>query len=38
MAKRGQGKASFAHVQDFSGRIQIYVREDRVGEVPYDYF
>lgn len=38
MAKRGQGKASFAHIQDFSGRIQIYVREDRVGEHQYEVF
>lgn len=38
MAKRGQGKASFAHIQDFSGRIQIYVREDRVGEHQYVVF
>ncbi len=28
MQKRSQGKAGFAHIQDMSGRIQIYVRED----------
>ncbi|WP_124728601.1 lysine--tRNA ligase [Staphylospora marina] len=38
MAKRVQGKASFAHLQDMSGRIQIYVRLDQVGEEAYDIF
>lgn len=38
MAKRGQGKASFAHIQDFTGRVQIYVRQDRVGDLQYEIF
>ncbi|WHX49206.1 lysine--tRNA ligase [Paenibacillus woosongensis] len=38
MAKRGMGKASFAHIQDLSGRIQIYVRQDSVPEVKYAAF
>ncbi|WP_027415797.1 lysine--tRNA ligase [Aneurinibacillus terranovensis] len=38
MTKRGQGKAGFAHIQDQSGRIQIYVREDQVGEKLYSVF
>ncbi len=38
MAKRGHGKASFAHVQDRSGQIQIYVRLDNVGESTYEVF
>lgn len=38
MAKRGMGKASFAHIQDLSGKIQIYVRKDSVPEVKYDAF
>src|SRR4051812_48878408 len=38
MAKRKQGKASFAHLQDVSGRIQIYVRLDRIGEEQYQTF
>ncbi|RAL23199.1 lysine--tRNA ligase [Thermoflavimicrobium daqui] len=38
MTKRKQGKASFAHLQDASGRIQIYVRLDRVGEEQYETF
>jgi lysyl-tRNA synthetase class 2 len=36
MSKRVQGKASFAHLQDMSGRIQIYVRLDHVGEEQYE--
>jgi lysyl-tRNA synthetase class 2 len=38
MQKRGMGKAGFAHVQDLSGKIQIYVREDAVGENVYEAF
>ncbi|MGA9172601.1 MAG: lysine--tRNA ligase [Thermoactinomyces sp.] len=38
MAKRQQGKASFAHLQDMTGRVQIYVRLDRVGEEQYETF
>jgi lysyl-tRNA synthetase class 2 len=38
MSKRKQGKASFAHLQDVTGRIQIYVRLDRVGEEQYEIF
>jgi lysyl-tRNA synthetase, class II len=38
MTKRGKGKAGFAHVQDLSGQIQIYVRQDAVGEEQYDIF
>lgn len=38
MAKRGQGKAGFAHIQDLKGRIQIYVRQDQVGEETYRLF
>jgi lysyl-tRNA synthetase class 2 len=35
---RGHGKASFAHLQDGTGRIQIYVRQDVVGEEGYRLF
>ena len=35
---RRHGKASFAHLQDRSGRIQIYLREEEVGERPYALF
>jgi lysyl-tRNA synthetase, class II len=38
MSKRDQGKASFAHIQDFSGKIQIYIRGDMVGEENYEVF
>ncbi|AZR74676.1 lysine--tRNA ligase [Anoxybacter fermentans] len=38
MAKRGQGKASFAEVADMHGRIQIYVRKNIVGEDLYELF
>ncbi len=37
MAIRRMGKASFAHLQDHSGRIQIYIRKDDVGN-SYDAF
>ncbi|GAA0452760.1 lysine--tRNA ligase [Alkalibacillus silvisoli] len=38
MTKRGKGKAGFAHIQDLSGQIQIYVRKDRIGEEAYEVF
>ena len=38
MLKRVMGKASFATVQDQSGRIQIYVTRDDVGEDVYGAF
>jgi len=38
MSIRGHGKASFAHLQDRSSRLQIYVRLDRVGEAAYGLF
>lgn len=38
MAKRAHGKASFAHIQDLTGQIQIYVRLNDVGEATYDLF
>ena len=38
MTKRGMGKVGFADLQDSSGRIQLYVRKDIVGEDSYaDY-
>ncbi|ULO07490.1 lysine--tRNA ligase [Paenibacillus sp. 19GGS1-52] len=38
MAKRGMGKASFAQLQDLSGKIQIYVRQDAIPEEQYAAF
>ncbi|EPR6835153.1 lysine--tRNA ligase [Staphylococcus pseudintermedius] len=35
MTKRGKGKAGFAHIQDLSGQIQIYVRKDQVGDAQF---
>ncbi len=37
MAIRRMGKASFAHIQDMEGRIQIYMKKDDIGEI-YDIF
>jgi lysyl-tRNA synthetase class 2 len=36
MALRLMGKAAFAHIEDGSGRVQIYVKRDVVGEALYD--
>ncbi|WP_062051259.1 lysine--tRNA ligase [Bacillus sp. JCM 19034] len=38
MTKRGKGKAGFAHIQDLTGQVQIYVRKDAVGDDAYDLF
>ena len=38
MSKRVMGKASFCHVQDLQGNIQIYVARDMIGEEPYADF
>lgn len=38
MTKRGKGKAGFAHLQDVAGQIQIYVRQDAIGEEAYELF
>ncbi|MEC5426050.1 lysine--tRNA ligase [Virgibacillus sp. C22-A2] len=38
MTKRGKGKAGFAHLQDLSGQIQIYVRKDAIGDEAYEVF
>jgi lysyl-tRNA synthetase, class II len=38
MTKRGKGKAGFAHIQDLSGQIQLYVRKDAIGEDAYEIF
>ncbi len=36
MSRRIMGKASFAHLQDMSGKIQIYVRRDDLPEGVYN--
>ena len=38
MAKRVMGKASFAQLQDQSGRMQIFIQRDAVGEDIYKEF
>ena len=38
MSKRVMGKASFCHVQDLQGSIQIYVARDAIGEEAYADF
>jgi len=38
MSMRGFGKAAFFDVQDRKGRIQVYVRKDKVGEDSYRIF
>lgn len=38
LSKRDMGKAAFAHLQDMSGRIQIYVRLNDVGEEAHEMF
>ena len=38
MAKRIMGKASFCHVQDLKGTIQVYVARDNIGEESYADF
>jgi lysyl-tRNA synthetase, class II len=38
MAKRVMGKASFGQLQDMSGRIQVFVQLNAVGEAQYETF
>lgn len=38
MSIRRMGKASFAHLQDAKGRIQIYLKKDDIGDNSYNAF
>lgn len=38
MTVRKMGKASFCHIQDECGKIQVYFKKDIVGEVGYQLF
>ncbi len=38
ISRRIMGKASFAHLQDGKGKIQLYVARDGIGEEPYAAF
>ncbi len=35
MGFREQGKAVFAHIEDQTGRIQVYIRKDQIGDEEY---
>ena len=38
MALRGHGKTCFGHIEDSTGRIQIYIRKDEVGDDAFGRF
>lgn len=38
MTRRHMGKASFCNIQDMSGRMQLYVRQDELPEGQYEAF
>src|SRR3989344_2698604 len=38
MTHRILGKAGFAHIQDSTGQIQIYARQDDLGQGEYELF
>ncbi len=38
MAIRRHGKASFAHISDISGTIQLYIKKNEVGDFSYNLF
>lgn len=38
VSKRGMGKVSFCDLQDKSGRVQLYVRRDLIGDDEYSWF
>ncbi len=38
MTKRVMGKASFVHIQDSTGRMQLFVQRDALGEETYSAF
>lgn len=38
MTRRMMGKASFIHLQDMTGKIQIYLRQDEISEGVYEAF
>lgn len=38
MSKRIQGKAGFAHIQDASGKIQVYARLNDIGPEAYELY
>ncbi|MCL1945222.1 MAG: lysine--tRNA ligase [Firmicutes bacterium] len=38
MSKRIMGKASFSHIQDSEGQIQLYFKQDNIGEDIYEEY
>lgn len=38
MSYRRQGRASFGHIEDLSGKIQYYVKEEEVGSENYELY
>lgn len=36
MSFREQGKAIFAHIEDQSGKIQVYIRQDKIGDDRFE--
>ena len=38
MSVRLMGKAAFFHLQDQSGKIQVYIRKDKVGDDAFEVF
>ena len=38
MTKRVMGKASFIHLQDYTGKIQLYVKQDEIANAHYEQF
>lgn len=38
MTRRLMGKASFTHIQDMSGRLQVYLKKNMLAEGQYDQF
>ncbi len=38
ITKRDMGKSIFAHLQDGTGRLQVYVRQDQIGPAAFEAF
>ncbi|MBK1700760.1 lysine--tRNA ligase [Thiococcus pfennigii] len=38
MSRRVMGKASFSHLQDMSGRIQLFIQRDQLGSEAYEAY
>jgi len=37
-SKREHGKSTFSHIEDGTGNIQVYLKEDKLGESGYKFF